>query len=247
MLSDLLLLDIETVPMVQALSDLNSQWQELFFHKISKTVPELTEPALEWRKKAGILAEFGRIICLSTGFLYQDETGDWCLKLKSLAGDDEVEILDNFTRLCEKMERIHPAFRFAGHNIREFDIPYICRRMLINGLPLPHCLQLHDRKPWERPMLDTMGWWKFGDHKNYVSLSLLTQVLGIPSPKQHMDGSMVQDVYYQQRDLPAITRYCEEDVTAVANIILRYHQQPLLKPAHILRVADHAHSPTTQQ
>lgn len=247
MLSGLLLIDIETVPMVQALSDLEPQWQSLFCHKISKTVPEPPDLALEWRKKAGILAEFGRIICLSVGFLYQDDAGEWCLKLKSLAGDDEVEILDNFTRLCERMEQIHPTFRFAGHNIREFDIPYICRRMLINHLPLPQCLRLHDRKPWERPMFDTMGWWKFGDHKNYVSLSLLTQVLGIPSPKHVMDGSMVQDVYYLQQDLPAITRYCEDDVTAVANIILRYHQLPLLKPNNIIRVSNHQHSAATQQ
>ncbi len=233
MLSAILLLDIETVPMVQAFSSLDPVWQDLFRDKISKTVPEPFDPDVHWRKRGGILAEFGRIICISTGFFYPDEQGQWQLRIRTLYGDDEVEILRKFTQLCERMRSSYPHFRFAGHNIREFDIPYICRRHLINGLALSPALQFHNRKPWEMPMMDTLSWWKFGDHKNYTSLALLTRVLGIPSPKQQMDGSQVQDEYYLHHNLSGIAAYCEADVIAVANILLRFHQLPLLQAAQI--------------
>ena len=233
MLKDLLLIDIETVPAVPSFTELDPVWQTLFCDKISKTVPEDMEPAEAYRKKAGILAEFGRIICISTAFFHQDEQGGWHLKIKSIAGDEEVEILRIFTELCNKLYRINPHFQFAGHNIREFDIPYIGRRMLIKQLALPSCLKIQDKKPWELKMVDTMSWWKFGDHKNYVSLHLLAHVLGIPTSKTDMDGSMVQDVYYRERDLQRIINYCQQDVTVTANIILRFQNLPILNPEHI--------------
>ena len=233
MLKDLLLLDIETVPAFSSFTSMDQDWQHLFCDKISKTVPEGTNPEESYRKKAGILAEFGRIICISTAFFHTDEEGQWHLKIKSMYGDDEVEILSIFTHLCAKMQQANPHFQFAGHNIKEFDIPFIGRRMLINGMALPPALQLQDRKPWEVKMFDTLNWWKFGDHKNYVSLDLLAHVLGIASSKTDMDGSMVQDVYYTDHDLPRIAAYCERDVVVTANIILRFLQQPLLKPENI--------------
>ncbi len=233
MLKDILLLDIETVPAFPSFTSMDRDWQRLFCDKISKTVPEGTDPVESYQKKAGILAEFGRIICISTAFFHTNEEGQWCLKIKSIYGDDEVEILRIFTQLCEKIHQMNPNFQFAGHNIREFDIPYIGRRMLINNLVLPTCLQLQDRKPWELKMFDTLNWWKFGDHKNYVSLDLLAHVLGITSSKTDMDGSMVQDVYYVDKDLPRIVAYCERDVMVTANIILRFLQQPILKPENI--------------
>lgn len=233
MLKDLLLLDIETVPAVPSFTELDPVWQSLFCDKISKTVPEDMEPQESYRKKAGILAEFGKIICISTAFFYQNEEGEWCLKMKSIAGDDEVELLRIFTELCDKLYKINQNFQFAGHNIREFDIPYIGRRMLINHLSLSPYLKIQDKKPWELKMVDTMNWWKFGDHKNYVSLHLLATVLGIPTSKTDMDGSMVQDVYYQERDLQRIINYCQQDVVVTANIILRFQNIPLLKPEHI--------------
>jgi DNA polymerase elongation subunit (family B) len=153
--------------------------------------------------------------------------------MKSIAGDDEVETLSIFTDLCTKLYQNNPLFQFAGHNIREFDIPYIGRRMLINQLPLPPYLKIQDKKPWELKMVDTMNWWKFGDHKNYVSLHLLATVLGIPTSKTDIDGSMVQDVYYQEKDLQRIINYCQQDVVVTANIVLRFHNLPLLKPEHI--------------
>jgi predicted PolB exonuclease-like 3'-5' exonuclease len=228
MLTEILLLDIETVPQCISFSEMDPTWRSLFREKISKTVPEEMSPEESYGKKAGILAEFGKIICISTAVFYRAENGGWALKMKNIAGDDEVEILRIFTGLCDKMHQLHPGFQFAGHNIREFDIPYICRRLLINRLPLPSYLRLHDKKPWEVRMFDTLNWWKFGDNKNYVSLHLLASVLGIPSSKSDMDGSMVQDVYYRERDLPRIVKYCQQDVVVTANIILRFLDQPLL-------------------
>lgn len=233
MLTELLLLDIETVPRAPVFADMDSAWQSLFLDKNAKIVPEGLEAEEIYRKKAGIQAEFGKIICISTAFFYENENKALALKIKSIHGDNEVEILRVFTELCRKMELHHPHFQFAGHNIKEFDIPYICRRLLINRLPLPGSLQLHDKKPWEVKMFDTLNWWKFGDNKNYVSLHLLATVLGIPSSKTDMDGSMVQDVYYKDQDLPRIVDYCQRDVVVTANVILRFLNTPLLSQDRI--------------
>ena len=233
MLTELLLLDIETVPQFPSFAGMDPGWQSLFLDKISKTVPEGQEPSESYRKKAGILAEFGRIICISTAFFYETENGQPGLTIKSIYGHDEVEILSIFIDLCTKMQQRHRNFQFGGHNIREFDIPYICRRLLINGLPLPECLQLHDKKPWEVKMFDTLNWWKFGDNKNYVSLHLLAGVLGIPSSKSDIDGSMVQDVYYIENNLPRIVAYCQRDVVVTANVILRFKGLPLLPDENV--------------
>ncbi len=236
MITELLLLDIETVPQVPSFAGMDSNWQSLFHDKIAKTVPEDFDPEETYRKKAGILAEFGKIICISTAFFYEEEDKSLSLKMKSIYGDDEVEILSIFTELCNKMYQHNRQFRFAGHNIKEFDIPYICRRLLINHLPLPEYLQLHDKKPWEVKMFDTLNWWKFGDNKNYISLNLLANVLGIPSSKSDIDGSMVQDVYYKDHDLPRIAVYCQRDVVVTANVILRFLNKPLLEEDRVVVV-----------
>lgn len=235
-MTELLLLDIETVPCAASYAELDSGWQSLFCDKISKTVPEDFDPAQSYRKKAGILAEFGKIICISTAFFYEDENRQLSLKMKSISGNDEVEILRNFTDLCNKMYLHNRHFQFGGHNIKEFDIPFICRRLLINRLPLPEYLQLHDKKPWEVKMFDTLNWWKFGDNKNYVSLHLLANVLDIPTSKSDIDGSMVQDVYYRDHDLPRIVAYCQRDVVVTANVILRFRDLPLLTEDRVMVV-----------
>ncbi len=236
MITELLLLDIETVPQHPSFAGMDSNWQNLFHDKIAKTVPEDMDPEEAYRKKAGILAEFGKIICISTAFFYQDEDKGFSLKMKNIYGDNEVEILSIFMDLCNKMYQHNRQFRFAGHNIKEFDIPYICRRLLINRMPLPEYLQLHDKKPWEVKMFDTLNWWKFGDNKNYVSLHLLANVLGIPSSKSDIDGSMVQDVYYKDHDLPRIAAYCQRDVVVTANVILRFMDLPLLEDERVVVV-----------
>lgn len=236
MITELLLLDIETVPQFPSFTGMDSGWQGLFLDKVAKTVPEDMTAEDSYRKKAGILAEFGKIICISTAFFFENEDRQLCLKMKSIYGNDEVEILRNFTDLCNKMYQHNRGFQFGGHNIKEFDIPFICRRLLINRLPLPEYLQLHDKKPWEVKMFDTLNWWKFGDNKNYISLHLLANVLGITSSKSDIDGSMVQDVYYKENNLPRIVNYCQRDVVVTANVILRFKDLPLLTEERIMVV-----------
>ena len=236
MISELLLLDIETVPQFPAFTGMDSGWQALFLDKIAKTVPEDMPAEESYRKKAGILAEFGKIICISTAFFYENEDRQLSLKMKSIYGNDEVEILRIFTDLCNKMYQHNRGFQFGGHNIKEFDIPFICRRLLINHLPLPEYLQLHDKKPWEVKMFDTLNWWKFGDNKNYISLHLLANVLGIATSKSDIDGSMVQDVYYKENNLQRIVDYCQRDVVVTANVILRFRNLPLLTEERIMVV-----------
>ncbi|HEX5023956.1 MAG TPA: ribonuclease H-like domain-containing protein [Agriterribacter sp.] len=232
-LTNLLVIDIETVPGVPDFQLLPENMQGLWQDKISKTMPENTLPEDSYLQKAGILAEFGKIICISTGFFYHESAEKLCFKLKSFSGDDEAALLLAFVELLNTFREKRGVFSIAGHNLKEFDIPYICRRMLILNIPLPDCLQLSGKKPWETNLVDTMELWKFGDYKNYVSLKLLAAVLGIDSPKDDIDGSMVKDVYYKEKDLPRIVTYCQKDVATVANIILRFKHLPCLDKANI--------------
>ncbi|TDH27076.1 3'-5' exonuclease [Segetibacter sp. 3557_3] len=227
------MLDIETVPCVSSYENLAPEWKELFFDKVSKTMPETELIDNVYKQKAGILAEFGRIVCISTGFFYNDANGKLSIKLKSICCDDEVELLKAFIELVNKFLSKRKNLYFAGHNIREFDIPFICRRLVINRVALPSYFQIQGAKPWEINMLDTMQWWKFGDYKNYTSLHLLANVLGVPTSKTDMDGSMVQDVYYEDNDLPRIVDYCQRDVVVVAQVILRFKNLPLVDKENI--------------
>jgi len=166
----------------------------------------------------------------------EDEHHNLSLRIKSFSGHDETTVLKAFIEVCSKLYKYNKQFQFAGHNIKEFDIPYICRRMLINEIALPEFLQLHDKKPWETKMFDTLNWWKFGDNKNYISLNLLANVLKVPTSKTDIDGSMVQDVYYKENNLQRIVDYCQRDVVTTANIVLRFHNKPLLSESNIVIV-----------
>lgn len=230
---NLLLLDIETVPQYQSFNDLPKLWKELWADKISKTMPEKNSAAEMYEQKAGIQAEFGKIVCISTGFFYHDTGGRLCFRLKSYAHEQEKELLTAFLQTLETAYEKNPLFHFAGHNIKEFDIPWICRRSLINQLPLPSFLQLNGKKPWETNLIDTMQLWKFGDYKNYTSLKLIAAALGIDTPKDDIDGSKVKEVYYKEKNLQRIVDYCQKDVVAAAQIILRFNNLPLLPQANI--------------
>ena len=232
-LTNLLVIDIETVPGTPDFQLLPEYWKGLWQDKISKTMPENILPDESYLQKAGILAEFGKIICISTGFFYHEANGRLCFKIKSFSGDDETALLTAFVDLLNTFRDKRGIFAIAGHNIKEFDIPYICRRMLILNIPLPDYLQLSGKKPWETNLADTMELWKFGDYKNYVSLKLLAAVLGIATPKDDIDGSMVKDVYYEEKNLPRIVTYCQKDVITVANIILRFKGIPYLEKENI--------------
>ncbi|MGN6213482.1 ribonuclease H-like domain-containing protein [Parafilimonas sp.] len=232
-LSNLLLLDIETVPCYERFEMLPDELKLLWGDKISKTVPESLTLDESYLLRAGIMAEFGKIICISAGYFYEDESNQVCFKVKSICCEEEAEILQNFLKITDVFFKTKKHIVFGGHNIREFDIPYICRRLLINNIPLPPYLQLHAAKPWEIEMIDTLQWWKFGDYKNYISLNLLATILNVPSSKGDIDGSKVRDVYYEHKDIQRIATYCEKDVIVVANIILRFKNQPLLKEENI--------------
>jgi len=234
---DLLLIDIETVPQYQDFAALSDLWKNLWCDKISKIMPENFSPAECYLQRAGILAEFGKVICISTGYFTSNEDKELTLRIKSIYGDDEKIILHSFKELITKVYKHNKHFEFAGHNIREFDIPYLCRRMLINGLELPAPLQIQGARPWEVKMVDTLQWWKFGDYKNYISLHLLANVLDVHTSKTDMDGSMVQNVYYKENNLPRIVEYCQRDVVVVANVILRFKNLPLLKEENITIVS----------
>lgn len=233
-LFDLFLIDIETVPQFPGHAGMPLEGSLLFFDKISKTVPENVSKEEAYLQKAGILAEFGKIICISTGYFFSDTSGKLHLKIKSIYGHDEVQILKQFVTLIDKFCKHKPRLQFAGHNIREFDIPFICRRMIINHISLPSCLNIYGAKPWEVNMTDTMQWWKFGDYKNYTSLHLLATVLGIPTSKDDIDGSMVQQVYYKEKNLERIVNYCEKDVVVVARIIQRFKNLPMIESENIV-------------
>lgn len=225
---DLFILDIETVPQYPQYEHMPEQWKILWKTKISKIVPESMTPEEMYLQRAGILAEFGKVICISTGYFIENDKKELTLKMKSVYGHDEKSLLQSFLQITERLYKHNKNFIFTGHNIREFDIPYLCRRMLINNIQLPFYMHLHGAKPWEVRMIDTLQLWKFGDYKNYISLDLLANVLNVPTSKTDIDGSMVQKVYYEENGLPRIVEYCQRDVVVVANIILRFKCIPLL-------------------
>ena len=228
-LPNILFLDIETVPQNEFFSDLLEETQELYTEKTQYQRKDEITPD-EFYERAGIWAEFGKIICISVGY-FIIRNAERQFRTKSIIGD-EKELLEEFNNLINT-HFSNPAFVFCGHNIKEFDIPYLCRRMLINGIQIPEKLQLFGRKPWEIPHLDTLELWKFGDYKHYTSLKLLTHVLGIPSPKEDIDGSEVRNVYYNEKDINRIKKYCERDVIAVAQVLLRMRNEAVLSESEI--------------
>jgi len=175
-------------------------------------------------ERAGIYSEFGKIICISVGLIR--EKNPFIFRLKSFFGKDEKLLLSEFSGMLSKFSRNHKESLLCAHNGKEFDFPYIARRMIINGLIIPEILDNAGKKPWEIKLLDTMDLWKFGDYKNYASLDLLTTVLGIPTPKDDIDGSMVAGIYYNEDNLQRIVQYCEKDVLAIGRVLLRFMNLP---------------------
>lgn len=232
-IENLLLIDIETVSRQSSFAELDGEWKELWEDKVQKIVPEDSTPADFYSQRAGILAEFGKIICISIGY-FRKEKQDLQLRIKSFSGDDEQLLLQQFLQTVAQMESANNKWSFCGHNIKEFDIPFICRRLLINGISIPPYLDFQNMKPWETNLVDTFQYWRFGDFKNYTSLRLLAAALGVPSSKDDIDGSMVGDVYWREKNLPRIVTYCQKDVVTTGNIMLRFKGQPLLKPEQVV-------------
>jgi uncharacterized protein YprB with RNaseH-like and TPR domain len=232
-LNDILFLDIETVPEKEQWNELSKDTQELFEKKTHYQRKE-EHTAEEFYERAGIWAEFGKIICISVGYFVEVQNKKK-LRLTSFFGDDEHQILTDFKVLLETYftKKSHVL---CAHNGKEFDFPFITRRMIVHQIELPHKLNLFGKKPWEVPHLDTLEMWKFGDYKQYTSLKLLTAILGISSPKDDIDGSEVANVYYKEKNIQRIVTYCEKDTIAVAQILLRFNNQELLKEKDIVGV-----------
>ena len=237
-LQKIMFLDIETVPSVSDFSELPGELMHLWEDKyaiLQKRIPEkyndTTTPAEAFNSSAGIYSEFGKIVCISVGFIHYQGT-EMNFRTKSFSGNNEKQLLSDFLDLINKF-CITKEQTLCGHNIKEFDIPFICRRILINGLQLPFIFQISGKKPWEISFIDTLELWKFGDFKNYTALKLLTAVFGIPTPKDDIDGSMVGQVYWKEKDLPRIVKYCQKDVVAIAQLFMRYKGEALIKQEQI--------------
>jgi len=219
-LEEVLFLDIETVPQQSDFNELDEDLKQLWTDK-SKYSRERNGTTLEESySEAGIYAEFGKIVCISVGY-FALRMNERVLRVTSFYGHDEYKLLADFTELLETRMN-HPFRMLCAHNGKEFDFPYLCRRMLIHRIKLPAMLNIAGKKPWEVAHLDTMELWKFGDYKNYTSIKVLAKVFGIPTPKDDIDGSQVRSVYYEQNDLDRIEVYCKKDVATVARLLQCY-------------------------
>jgi predicted PolB exonuclease-like 3'-5' exonuclease len=231
--NSILFLDIETVPMRERMEDLPEPFRKLWEKKAENILKQEELTAGEKFGRAGIYAEFGKIVCISVGFF--PDRGEF--RLKSFYGDDEQALLEAFITSLRDMEsymrKNHKQLVLCAHNGKEFDFPYLARRMLILGLKIPDILNVAGKKPWEVPFLDTLEMWKFGDRKSFTSLELLAALFGIPTPKDDIDGSQVAEVYYKEKDLKRIARYCEKDVLTTARIYQRFVGMPSVKDEEV--------------
>ncbi len=222
-LEKILFLDIETVPQYENWEELDEKEKQLWDKKTSWQRGENLSAEDFYPLRAGIISEFGKIACISVGMIEKNDT----LKLKSFYSENEAELLTNFGSIFNS-NRLKNCI-LCAHNGKEFDFPWIARRFLINGMMPPTPFQMFGKKPWEVPHLDTMELWKFGDYKNFISLELMAHIFGIPTPKDDIDGSMVAEVYYKEKNLQRIAQYCEKDVLTLANILRKLRQEDLIK------------------
>lgn len=231
-LNNILFLDIETVPEQEHYDQLDPDMRQLWEQKTQYQRKDEVSGE-DFYERAGIWAEFGKIITISVGY-FVNKADIRNFRVTSFWGD-EKKILNDFSNLLNTHFN-GAQHLLCGHKAKEFDIPFIARRMIINGIALPNKLDLFGKKPWEVPHLDTLELWKFGDYKHFTSLKLLTKVLGVPSPKDDIDGSEVARVFYEEKDIDRIITYCEKDVIAVAQIFLRLRREELLIEDEIIHV-----------
>jgi uncharacterized protein YprB with RNaseH-like and TPR domain len=218
----ILFIDIETVPQFPDYASVPENWQGLWDKKAGLLKRKEEDNPETLYERAGIYAEFGKIVCISVGYISAGVNAE--VRIKSFSGEDEAQILTEFAGLFEKSSRF--AY-LCAHNGKEFDFPYLCRRMLVCRVPIPKILHIAGKKPWEIQHFDTMELWKFGDYKSFVSLDLLSVAFGIPTPKDDIDGSEVYAVYYKENDLKRIVTYCEKDVLTLMRVFYRLHGEDL--------------------
>lgn len=237
-LYNLIFIDIETVPTHPSYNGLSDTMKELWAVKHATLKTNNETPEEGYLKRAGVYAEFAKVICICAGFLYLDkDKKQKLLRLKTFSGHDEKELLHDFCKTIQHSFNDAERFHFCGHNIREFDVPFLCRRMLVNKVELPALFDMSGRRPWEMQDVDTLQLWKFGDYKSYTSLKLLAEILDIPTPKNDIEGKDVCRVYYEEKGLDRIAEYCRKDVVTVARLLLRFKGDPeLLNDSQVVTV-----------
>jgi len=224
-------LDIETVPCSPSYEDLDLTFQSLWTEKTVWQRKEDYTPAEFYKLKAGVMAEFAKIICISVGYLFTKKNENH-FRIKSFCGDDEKQIITDFNELLNSQFN-KKQHQLCAHNGKEFDFPFIARRTLINGLKIPALLDIAGKKPWEVNHLDTMELWKFGDYKHYTSIKLLAALFNIPTPKDDIDSSQVAGVYWNDKDLERIKNYCQKDTLTLAQLLLKYKGEELISENNI--------------
>lgn len=235
-IKNVLFLDVETVSGKNNFDDLSDRMKDHWKSKArrisSNNLLTQEECISSYQEKSAIYAEFNKIICISVGYL-DFKKDQVTLKVKSFAGDDERLLLLNFKKLLNRHYNDLKKNYLCGHNIKEFDCPVICRRMVVNGIEHPKLLRLSRKKPWElNHLLDTLEMWKFGDYKSYISLDLLATLLGIPSSKMDIKGSQVSQVYWRDNDIQRIMKYCERDVVTTAKVFLKLIREDVVLDVH---------------
>jgi predicted PolB exonuclease-like 3'-5' exonuclease len=230
-IKNVLFLDIETVPCSPKFEDLDITFQTLWTEKTDWQRKEEYTPSEFYKLKAGVMAEFAKIICISVGYLFVEKNENH-FRIKSFYGDDEKQIITDFNELLNS-QFSKKQDQLCAHNGKEFDFPFIARRTLINGLKLPALLDIAGKKPWEVNHLDTMELWKFGDYKHYTSIKLLAALFNIPTPKDDIDGSQVAGVYWNDNDLERIKKYCQKDTLTLAQLLLKYKGEELISENNI--------------
>jgi len=233
-INNILFIDIETAPQAEFLSELPENLQKLWLEKsemLKIKMPEKFPQNLSndeiFMKNAGIYSEFSKIICISVGFFYRKDNEQF-FRVKSFADTDEKQLLQDFTVMLNKFMKTNEHC-VCGHNIKEFDIPFICRRLLINNLAIPQGINAAGKKPWETSFIDTLELWRFGDYKNYTSLKLLSAVFNIPTPKDDIDGSQVAEVFYKGKNIDRIVQYCQKDVIATARLFQKFNSMKMVE------------------
>ncbi len=237
----ILFLDVETVSQQPTFDEMDEHGRNLWKQKIGYMAKRDDREWLEddyarsYKERAAIYAEFGKVIVISAGIITQSDVKVQNLRIKSFHGDDEKNVLESFASILHKNFHDPNVHILCGHNIREFDIPYLCRRFSVHAIPLPPLLNIAGKKPWEiKYVSDTLEMWKYGDHKNYTSLDLLAYTLCIASPKETLDGSKVGQCYWEENDLEKIKEYCERDVVTVAQVYLKLNNMQVLLPENIV-------------
>lgn len=233
-ITKILFLDIETVPQFPSFDQVPERWKALWEKKSNNIKRDSDLTVDELYPRAGIYAEFGKIVCISVGY-FSSSGRSYQFRVKSFYSHNEVDLLNDFCKMVTKHFN-NPDDLLCAHNGKEFDFPYIARRCVINKIAMPEMLNTAGKKPWEIRHLDTMELWKFGDYKSFTSLDLLAASFNIPTPKDDIDGSQVWKVYWEENNLERIQMYCQKDVITVAQLLLSFRGENLLSEEDIIVV-----------